>query len=60
MKISQSKSGPLGPDKFENDYGPMTAAERLTEYGKDEIAEQEKQTARLKALAAKVKKARGG
>jgi hypothetical protein len=43
------KPGPLGPDKFENDYAPDTPAERLAKYGKQRVAEQDAIIAKVKA-----------
>jgi hypothetical protein len=58
MKILKSKSGPLGPDQFENDYPPATKAERLARLGAEGVAKQEAIIAKLKAHIDKIKKAR--
>jgi hypothetical protein len=52
------KSGPLGPEVFDNDFAPLTDAEKLAKYGKEGLANQAKLSAKLKAIVDKIKKAR--
>jgi hypothetical protein len=54
------KSGPIWPETFDNDVGPLTETERLARYGNDGVAAQDAIIAKVKAHIEKVKKRRGG
>jgi hypothetical protein len=59
MKILQCKSGPHGPETFDNDCAPLTDAEKLAKYGKAGVARQPARSAKLKAQVDEIRAYRG-